>query len=92
MRAAAEFLDPVIERVAVPRRIADGVRRIVGMLPRLSAGKAGRFGRTDLMAPALDVIEAERIAAGGAVTPAKKPSASPKATTGRPPARANGGA
>jgi poly(A) polymerase len=29
IRAAGEFLDPVIERVAVPRRIADGVRRIV---------------------------------------------------------------
>jgi poly(A) polymerase len=64
IRAASEFLDPVIELVAVPRRIADGVRRIVAILPRLASGRAGRFGRTDLMAPALDVLEAELVATG----------------------------
>ena len=51
VRAAADFLDPVIERVAVPRRIADGVRRIVAILPRIASGRAGRFARTELMAP-----------------------------------------
>ena len=30
----------VIERLAVPRRIADAIRRIVAVLPRLSAGRA----------------------------------------------------
>ena len=40
IRAATEFLDPIIERVAVPRRIADGVRRIVAILPRLAHGQA----------------------------------------------------
>jgi len=64
IRAASEFLDPVIERVAVPRRIADGVRRIVAILPRLASGKAGRFARTDLMAPALDCLELELMARG----------------------------
>jgi poly(A) polymerase len=64
IHAASEFLDPVIERVAVPRRIADGVRRIAAILPRLAAGKAGRFARTDLIVPALDVLEAELLAAG----------------------------
>jgi len=64
IRAATDFLDPVIERVAVPRRIADGVRRIVAILPRLTAGRTGRFGRSDLMAPALDVLEAELLASG----------------------------
>jgi poly(A) polymerase len=62
--AATEFLDPIIERVAVPRRIADGVRRIAAMLPRLAAGRSGRFGKTELMLPALDVLEAELLAAG----------------------------
>jgi poly(A) polymerase len=66
IRAAGEFLDPVIERIAVPRRIADGVRRIAAMLPRLHAGRVGRFGRTELMAPALDVLEAELLASGRA--------------------------
>jgi poly(A) polymerase len=64
IRAASDFLDPVIERIAVPRRIADGVRRIVAILPRLASGRAGRFGRTDLMGPALDVLEADLLAAG----------------------------
>ena len=64
LRAAGEFLDPIIERVSVPRRIADGVRRIVAMLPRLTSGKSGRFGRTELMGAALDVMEAELHAAG----------------------------
>jgi poly(A) polymerase len=64
IRAATEFLDPVIERVAVPRRIADGVRRIVAILPRIATGRAGRFARTELMGPALDVLEAELLGAG----------------------------
>ena len=64
IRCAGEFLEPIIERVAVPRRIADGVRRIVAVLPRLAAGRAGRFARTELMGPALDVLEAELLASG----------------------------
>jgi poly(A) polymerase len=71
-RATAEFLEPVVERVAVPRRIADGVRRIVAILPRLGAGRAGRFARTDLMAPAVDVLEAELLAAGRSTELAQK--------------------
>ncbi len=38
IRAASDFLIPIAERVALPRRIADGMRRIVGLLPRLKAG------------------------------------------------------
>ncbi|MGA2451213.1 MAG: polynucleotide adenylyltransferase PcnB [Polyangiaceae bacterium] len=64
LRAVSDFLDPIVERVAVPRRIADGLRRIVAMLPRLVAGRPGRFGRTELMAPALDVLEVELLATG----------------------------
>jgi poly(A) polymerase len=66
IRCATEFLESVIERVAVPRRIADGVRRIVAVLPRLAAGRAGRFARTELMSSALDVLEAELVASGRA--------------------------
>jgi poly(A) polymerase len=62
--AATEFLEPVIERIAVPRRIADGVRRIVAIMPRLAAGRAGRFGRTELIGSALDVLEAEVVSTG----------------------------
>jgi poly(A) polymerase len=66
VRAVGDFLDAIIERIAVPRRIADGVRRIAAILPRLSAGRVGRFGRTELMAPALDVLEADLLASGRA--------------------------
>jgi poly(A) polymerase len=62
--AAFAFLDPVIERLAVPRRIADAVRRIVAVLPRLTAGRAGRFARTTLYEPAAEIVEIDRIARG----------------------------
>lgn len=57
MGAANDFLEPVIERIAMPRRIADGVRRITSMVPRILQGRVGRFARTDLFLPALDVAE-----------------------------------
>ncbi len=60
--AAFAFLDPVIERLAVPRRIADAIRRIVAVLPRLSAGRAGRFSRTTLYGTAAQIIDVERAA------------------------------
>jgi poly(A) polymerase len=57
MGAVNEFLEPVIERIAMPRRLADGVRRIMTMVPRILAGRVGRFARTELFLPALDVAE-----------------------------------
>jgi poly(A) polymerase len=90
VRAATDFLDPIIEHIAVPRRIADAVRRIVAILPRLTAGRTGRFGRTDLMGPALDVLEAELLASGRATEAVQKlraseASANPRPTSTRPP-------
>jgi hypothetical protein len=37
--AVADFLEPLIERLAISRRYADGMRRIVAVLPRLAAGR-----------------------------------------------------
>jgi poly(A) polymerase len=82
IRCASDFLEPVIERVAVPRRIADGVRRIVAALPRLAAGRAGRFGRTELMGPALDVLEAELTASGRSTDAVQKMRSAASAATG----------
>lgn len=84
--AINEFLDPVIDRIAMPRRIADGIRRIMFMVPRILAGKTGRFARTELFLPALDVAEivtrsrgdsTQRIEAlrRDALPPAREPSA-----------------
>jgi poly(A) polymerase len=90
IRCASEFLEPVVERVAVPRRIADGVRRIVAVLPRLAAGRAGRFARTELMGCALDVLESELMASGRGADAVHKMraangSAGGRASSTRPP-------
>ena len=89
VRAATDFLDPIIEHIAVPRRIADAVRRIVAILPRITAGRTGRFGRTDLMTPALDVLEAELLSSGGATDAVQKlrsaEAAAPRPASTRPP-------
>ncbi|MCL2724246.1 MAG: polynucleotide adenylyltransferase PcnB [Polyangiaceae bacterium] len=52
-----DFLEPVINRIAMPRRIADGIRRIMFMVPKILAGRTGRFARTEMFLPALDVAE-----------------------------------
>jgi poly(A) polymerase len=88
IRAATEFLDPVIERVAVPRRIADGVRRIVAILPRIATGRAGRFSRTELMGPALDVLETELLGAGKSTEVVHKMRAADVAAGGQRPVAA----
>jgi poly(A) polymerase len=62
--AAADFLEPLIERLAISRRYADGMRRILAVLPRLTAGKAGRFARTEMFQLALEVATAELYARG----------------------------
>jgi poly(A) polymerase len=60
--AAFAFLDPVIERLAVPRRIADAIRRIVAILPRFAAGRTGKFARTGLFELASQIHDIERAA------------------------------
>ncbi len=62
--ASAELLDPLLERLAIPRRIADAMRRIVSVLPRITSGKVGRFARTELFDAAVDVAEADLFARG----------------------------
>jgi poly(A) polymerase len=62
--SAAEFLEPLIERLAISRRYADGMRRIVAVLPRLTSGRAGRFARTEMFQLAVDVATAELVARG----------------------------
>jgi poly(A) polymerase len=62
--AAIAFCDPILERLSVPRRIADSMRRIVAVLPRLHAGKLGRFARNDLFDQAVAVAEMRLAAIG----------------------------
>ncbi len=65
MTAAHEFLEPVVDRLNVPRRIADMVRRIVAMMPRLEAGRAQRFQKSPLYPLAEEVMLIRRMALGG---------------------------
>jgi poly(A) polymerase len=53
--AAFDFLEPIVDRLNVPRRIADPVRRIVAMLPRIESGRLGRFARSGLYPLAAEV-------------------------------------
>lgn len=56
VQAATAFLEDVIDRLNVPRRIADAMRRIVALMPRLEARRGGRFTRTSLYPLALAVV------------------------------------
>ena len=55
--AAADFLEPIVDRIAMPRRIADALRRICAMLPRLAQGKGGRVLKNEVAHYAIDVLE-----------------------------------
>jgi poly(A) polymerase len=57
--AAADFLEPIVDRIAMPRRIADAVRRIRTMLPRLAQGKGGRLLKNEVARYAIEVLEIE---------------------------------
>jgi poly(A) polymerase len=52
-----DFCAPIHARLAVHRRISDAMRRIIAALPRLFAGKLGRFARTELFEQAFTVAE-----------------------------------
>ncbi len=88
--AVADFLEPLVERLAIPRRFADSMRRILGVLPRLQSGRAGRFARTELFELALQVAHADLLARDLPTAPLKAllaaattPAASPNAGASR---------
>jgi poly(A) polymerase len=72
IEAMVEFLEPIIERIAMPRRIADGLRRIVAVQPRLAAGKVGRLARNEVLGPALEVLELDWMARGKDLSPLER--------------------
>jgi poly(A) polymerase len=66
---AHEFLEGVVDRLNVPRRIAESVRRIIALMPRLESGRGGRFSRTPLYPVAMEVLDIYRAAFGDAPDP-----------------------
>lgn len=67
--AAGDFIEGLAERLAITRRSADGMRRIVATLPRLRSGKSGKLARSESYGFALHVAEADRLSEGGAAKP-----------------------
>jgi poly(A) polymerase len=63
---AHEFLEGVVDRLNVPRRIAESIRRIIALMPRLESGRGGRFSRTPLYPVAMEVHDIYRAALGDA--------------------------
>lgn len=73
-QAFQEFIEPLILRIALPRRIADAMRAILAMRPRLwaavrapqtaDAPRLGRLARSDSVVTGLDVLEIELAARG----------------------------
>lgn len=58
--AAADFLEPIVDRLNVPRRVTDCMRRIAAVMPRLEAGRVGRISRTTFWEEARQVLELRR--------------------------------
>jgi len=81
--AVADFLEPLTERLSISRRYADGMRRIVAVLPRLTLGRAGRFARTEIFQLALEVAAADRAAHGESTEPIDRLRAVPPARRAR---------
>jgi poly(A) polymerase len=57
MRAATEFLIPITERIAIPRRVMDGMRRMVALIPRLSSGRSAGRAKGEMFVLAQRLVE-----------------------------------
>jgi poly(A) polymerase len=62
--AVADFLEPLVDRLALSRRYVDNIRRIIAVMPRLVSGRPGRFARTDMFDAAVEVAYADLVARG----------------------------
>jgi poly(A) polymerase len=74
VEAAHRFLEAIVDRLNMPRRIAEPVRRVVAILPRLESGRAGRFARTSLYPIAMEIASLYATAESGEL-PDSEPSA-----------------
>jgi len=64
MAAAGRFLEPIIDRLNVPRRVADSMRRVATVLPRLESGRIGRFSRASIWEEIRQILEIRGLARG----------------------------
>ncbi len=64
VEAAYRFLETIVDRLNMPRRIAEPVRRVAAILPRIEEGRAGRFARTSLYSVATEIASIFAAASG----------------------------
>jgi poly(A) polymerase len=76
VEAAHRFLEAIVDRLNVPRRVAEPVRRVAAMLPRIEAGRTGRFARTSLYPVAHEIASIYAAAQGRELVDAPPPSVS----------------
>ena len=62
MAAAGRILEPIIDRLNVPRRVADSMRRIATVMPRLESGRVGRLSRASIWDEIRQILEIRGIA------------------------------
>jgi poly(A) polymerase len=81
VEAAYRFLEAIVDRLNVPRRIAEPVRRVIAILPRLESGRTGRFQRTSLYPAALEIAGLYARARGEELLDVEPPLAQPAGAT-----------
>jgi poly(A) polymerase len=64
MVAAGRFLEPIIDRLNLPRRVADSMRRVAAVLPRVESGRVGRMNRSALWTELRQIVQIRRMAQG----------------------------
>jgi poly(A) polymerase len=85
LAAAHDFLEPIVERLNLPRRSSDSVRRIVAMLPRLYRGRASRFKKSPLFPLAEEVLAMRATAHGETLEVTFGPNEEARPRRGRSP-------
>ena len=83
MVAASRFLEPIIDRLNLPRRIADSMRRVATVLPRLEAGRVGRLNRSAIWNDLRQISEI-RLAARGLTQEPDSPHPSEPSSRSKP--------
>ncbi|HEX6765205.1 MAG TPA: polynucleotide adenylyltransferase PcnB [Polyangiaceae bacterium] len=79
VEAAYRFLEAIVDRLNVPRRVAEPVRRVAAILPRIEAGRTGRFARTSLYPVAHEIASLYAAAQGRELQGAPEPEQSASA-------------
>lgn len=87
VEAAYRFLETIVDRLNMPRRIAEPVRRVAAILPRLEEGRAGRFARSSLYAVAQEIASIFAAASGNELAEAPSREGAPVPSVMRTPRR-----